>query len=322
MQGKFDWPGLDVSPGGSTVERARRSRPRPDPSDTFMGRVPRWNDPDRGTPIMGTTISALNQKGGVAKTSTCHHLAGTLAKAGGRVLLVDNDPQASLTQGFFGPEVTRQIGRAQSVAALYDPDLMPIPGALIRPTGIEGVSIVPGSKALTAFNMLPPSAWPGSERGMREFLDEAGGEFDLILIDNPPNLHLCSWSSLVASDFIIVPLQCEDYGAQGLEPVQESIAAVQAGPNPSLRLLGYLPTMFDKRLGIHAAYEGLLREIYGDDVFATAMPLAKDFKEAVAARLPISHYKPRSAAAKATRAIADELVGRVEARMVEARRVA
>jgi chromosome partitioning protein len=245
-----------------------------------------------------------------------------LAKAGCRVLLVDNDPQASLTQGFFGPEATRQFGRSESVAALYDPDLLPIPEALIRPTGIEGISIVVGSKALTAFNMLSPSEWHRSERGMREFLEEAGPSFDLILIDNPPNLHLCSWSSLVASDFIIVPLQCEDYGAQGLEPVQESIAAVQAGPNPSLRLLGYLPTMFDKRLGIHSAYEGLLREMYGDDVFVNHMPLAKDFKEAVAARLPISHYKPKSAAAKATRAIADEMVERIGARSLDSRRVA
>jgi chromosome partitioning protein len=271
---------------------------------------------------MATTITLLNQKGGVSKTSTCHHLSGTLAKSGLRVLLLDNDPQASLTQGFFGPEMTRQIGRSESVAALYDPDLMPIPEALIRPTGIDRVWIVPGSKALTAFNMLPPSAWAESERGMRDFLEEASQSFDLIMVDNPPNLHLCSWSSLVASDFIIVPLQCEDYGAQGLEPVQESVAAVQAGPNPSLRLLGYLPTMFDKRLGIHAAYEGLLREMYGDDVFVATMPLAKDFKEAVAARMPISHYKPRSLAAKATQAIAHELVERIEARTLQARRVA
>jgi chromosome partitioning protein len=108
-----------------------------------------------------------------------------------------------------------------------------------------------------------------------------------------------------------VPLQAEDYGAQGLEPVQEAVAGVQGGPNPALRLLGYLVTMFDRRLGIHLAYESLLRELYGEAVFAAAFPLAKDFKEAVAARQPISHYKPRSAAAKAARVVADELLERV-----------
>ena len=69
-----------------------------------------------------------------------------------RVLLIDNDPQASLTQGFWGPEATRRVARAESVAALYDPELAPIPEALVRPTGLDGVAIVPGSKHLTRAN--------------------------------------------------------------------------------------------------------------------------------------------------------------------------
>jgi chromosome partitioning protein len=122
---------------------------------------------------------------------------------------------------------------------------------------------------------------------------------------------------------VVVPLQAEDYGSQGLSPIQSAIAAVQAGPNPPLRLAGYLFTMFDKRLAIHLAYELRLRAIYGEDVFANAFPLAKDFKEAVAARQPISHYKPKSAAARATKAVADELVRRGEAiRSAAGRRVA
>jgi chromosome partitioning protein len=271
---------------------------------------------------MGTTTCLLNQKGGVGKTSTCHHLAGTLAAAGRRVLLVDNDPQASLTQGFWGPEATRRIGRAESVAAVYEPDTMPIPEALVRPTGLEGISIVPGSRHLTPFNMRPPEAWPRSERGMREFLGEVEGDFDLTLIDCPPNLHLCSHAALVAADFLVVPVQVEDYGAQGLEPVQEAVALVRAGPNPALGLLGYLVTMYDKRLGIHLAYEALLREMYGPLVFAAAFPLAKDFKEAVASRQPISHHKPKSAAAKAARAVADELMERIALGTRDERRVA
>jgi chromosome partitioning protein len=273
---------------------------------------------------MGITICLLNQKGGVGKTSTCHHLSGTLARGGRRVLLVDNDPQASLTQGFWGPEATRRIGRAESVAALYDDATAPIPEALIRPTGFDGVSIVPGSKHLTPFNMMPPSTWPAAEHGMREFLAEAAvrDEFDVTLIDCPPNLHLCSRAALVASDFLVVPVQVEDYGAQGLEPVQEAAAEVQAGPNPALGLLGFLVTMYDKRLGIHLAYEALLREMYGPLVFDAAFPLAKDFKEAVAGRQPISHHKPKSAAAKAARAVAEELMERAARGTLDARRVA
>jgi chromosome partitioning protein len=271
---------------------------------------------------MGTIISLLNQKGGVGKTSTCHHLAGTLASGGRRVLLLDNDPQSSLTQGFWGPDATRRIGASESVASLYDTDLSPIPEALIRPTGFEGVSIIPGSRHLTRFNMLPRAAWTDSERGMRDFLADVRDEYDLVLIDCPPNLHLCSWAALVASDFLIVPLSPEDYGAQGIIDVQESVCLVQSGPNTTLRLLGFLITMHDKRLGIHTAYETLLREMYGPDVFTNPFPLAKDFKEAVASRLPISHYKPKSAAAKAAKAVADELLERIEARTQDARRVA
>jgi chromosome partitioning protein len=132
----------------------------------------------------------------------------------------------------------------------------------------------------------------------------------VILIDCPPNLYLCSWAALVASDYVIIPLQCEDYGAMGIGPVMDSIKAVQAGPNPGLRVMGLLPTMYDKRLGIHAAFEGALREMYGPLVFDSPIPLAKDFKESVAARQTIAHYKPRSASAKATRAVADEVMRR------------
>lgn len=258
-------------------------------------------------------VTMLNQKGGVGKTSTCHHLAGVLANSGRRVLLVDNDPQASLTQGFYGPDGMRHIDPESSVAALYNPELSAIPDRIIHQTGFENISLVPGSESLGVFNITPTKEWSLSERGMADFLDEVRDNFDIVLIDCPPNLYLCSWASLIASDHIVVPLQAEDYGAQGLGPVQRSVMAVRSGPNPRLNLLGYLITMFDKRLGIHLAYETALRNMYGADVFASAFPLAKDFKEAVASRQPISHYKPKAASAKAAKLVADELMNRIEA---------
>jgi chromosome partitioning protein len=257
------------------------------------------------------TITLLNQKGGVGKTSTTHHLGGTLARTGLRVLLVDNDPQASLTQGFWGPQATSAVDPASSVAALYDPDRPAVPAALVRPTGFDGLSIVPGSDHLTPYNVPACDLWAGSQDGIRDGLGELDGEFDVCLVDCPPNLHLCSWAALVASDAVLVPLQAEDYGAQGIAAVSVAIRAAQASANPRLGLLGYLITMYDKRLGIHAGYETLLREGYGDDVFGHQFPLMKDFKEAVAARQPISHFRPKSAAAKAVRAIADEALARL-----------
>src|SRR4051794_39236696 len=256
-------------------------------------------------------ITALNQKGGVGKTSTCHHLAGTLAKAGRRVLLVDNDPQASLTQGFWGPVATHELDPASTVAALYAGD-EPFPEQVIRPTGVAGIDLLPGSRVATDYNVPRPHEAPTDVQAcLRSFLAEVRGRYDLVLIDCPPNLHLCSWAALVASSHMLVPLQCEDYGAQGLGPVQESMDLVTAGPNPGLALLGFLITMYNSRLAIHKLYDTLLREQYGAAVLATRVPYAADYKEAIAQRLPIANYKPRGASAKAIKALADELLSRV-----------
>jgi chromosome partitioning protein len=259
-------------------------------------------------------LTALNQKGGVGKTSCTHHLAGTLALMGRRVLCVDNDPQSSLSQGFWGPLAARQIDPAETVAALYAGH-RPFPEQVIKPTGVAGVDLVPGSRHATDFNVpRPHEADPGVQACLRTFLDEVRGSYDLVLIDCPPNLHLCSWAALVASDYLIVPLQPEDYGAQGIVDVQESFGMVQAGPNPALALLGYLITMVAPRKTIHQLYEERLRVMYGEDVFAARVPEAVDYVEAIARRLPIAQYKPKGAAAKAIRALAEELEARIGAK--------
>src|SRR3954462_11668175 len=104
-------------------------------------------------------VTMLNQKGGVGKTSTTHHLAGTLAVSGRRILLLDNDPQASLSQGFWGPVATAELTPSATVAALYA-GLDPVPEQIIRPTGVPGVDLIPGSKAATDFNVPRPQDAP------------------------------------------------------------------------------------------------------------------------------------------------------------------
>jgi chromosome partitioning protein len=256
-------------------------------------------------------VTMLNQKGGVGNTSTCHHLAGTLARDGRRVLLVDNDPQASLTQGFWGPVATVGLDPAGTIAAIYAGD-EPFPEQVIRPTGIGGIDLVPGSRLATDHNVpRPQEAAAAAQTCLRDFLADGAGGYDLVLIDCPPNLHLCSWAALVASTHLLIPTQPEDYGARGLGPVQESADLVAAGPNPGIALAGFLVTMFNARLAIHKLYDQLLRDQYGAAVLTARVPYAVDFKEAIARRQPIAQYKPRGASAKAIKALADELLARL-----------
>jgi chromosome partitioning protein len=255
-------------------------------------------------------VTLLNQKGGVGKTSTCHHLAGTLAQLGRRVLLIDNDPQASLSQGLWGPAAVRAVDPAETLAAVYSGDVFP--EQVVRPSGVAGVDLVAGSRAVNDWNVPRPyEASHEAQTCLRSFLAPVRGAYDLVLIDCPPNLCLCSWAALVASDALIVPLQAEDYGAQGIVDVQDSVAMVTAGPNQGLGLLGYLITMFNTRKTVHRMYEQRLRELYGVDVFTAVIPHAADYPEAIAYRKPVSLYKPRGAAAKAVRALADEVADRL-----------
>jgi chromosome partitioning protein len=259
------------------------------------------------------TVTMLNQKGGVGKTSTTHHLSGTLAAMGKKVLLVDNDPQSSLSQGFWGPVAALELDPAGTIAAIYGGE-RPFPEEVIRPTGIANLDLLPGSEHATRFNVPEPEDAPEEVRiSLRDFLAEASGGYDLALIDCPPNLHLCSWAALVASDFIVVPIQPEDYGAQGLASVNRSIARVRAVANPGLSLLGYLFTMVGKK-AIHQLHEATVRGAYGADVFEARVPDAVAFVEAITARLPIGNYRPRGAPARAIRALADEFLARIAAR--------
>ena len=254
-------------------------------------------------------VSLINQKGGCAKSTTCFHASADLARRGFRVLLVDGDPQGSLTQGFLGPTVASGFHPGATVAALYGED-DPAPWSLIVQTAVPRVSLVPGSIDMTAHNTPHRSEWPPLERRLREFLEDVADDFDVCLIDTPPNLHLCTRSALVASDFLVVPTQAEDFGSQGLAPVARAVEDARR-VNPGLTLAGYLLTMIDKRLTVHTTYEAMLRERYGDAVFTATVPRAKDFIEAVAMRQPVGVYKPRGTAAKASDAVTAEIMARI-----------
>ena len=260
---------------------------------------------------MSVVITSINMKGGVGKTSTCHHLSGALSRMGRRVLLVDNDPQSSLTQGFWGRLATRQLDPSATIAALYAGE-RPWPSQVIYPTGLPGVDLLPGSLAAEDYNVPRPDEAPYEvQHCLRDFLEEAREPYDLVMIDCPPTRYGCSWAAMIASDCLIVPTQPEDYGAQALADAQEAIARVAAGPNPGLSILGYLVTMAVLRSSVHRIYQESLRAEYGEAVFDAVVPRSLDYVEAIAKRQTITQAKPRSASAKAIAAVADELLARL-----------
>jgi len=183
---------------------------------------------------------------------------------------------------------------------------------VIRGTDIENLSLLPCNQLLSRYSV--PVEMAGSRATtLADALRQLQQAYDVIVIDNAPALNAISWSSLLASDFVIVPTIPEDYSSQGLAQVQRTISAV-GKRNKRLSVLGFLLTLVQPRLTVHRAYEIMLRREYGDLVFETIIKADKMHKEAIVERMPLCVYKPRSAAAKAYVALVDEISNRLEKR--------
>lgn len=259
------------------------------------------------------TISFLNQKGGVGKSSTVFHLGGYLASAGFSVLMVDADPQGSLGNGYFGATKIENLPSTETLAAIFDDGcIAPAPVSLCVATMLENVGLVRANHQLARQNIPEPEQSGIKQFAIREFLDELleSLPFDFVLIDCPPNLYQCSWNALIASDYVIIPVPPEDFGAQGLRVVHQAIEHARV-LNPGLSLLGHLITRMDRRLILHQTYERKLRKQYGQSVFASVFPEANDFKLALSSRLPVTQRLPKSRAAQKMSVIGLELISRL-----------
>jgi chromosome partitioning protein len=260
------------------------------------------------------TVAFINQKGGVGKSSCVMHLAGSLAKKNYSILVVDADPQSSLSQGLLRSEDALSMDPRQTIAALYEPDGATRMRDIIKDVGRARLALVPGHIRLSNWNVPNPWTTGPDQFILRDALAEVADEFDYCLLDCPPHIQMCAWSALVAADGAVVPAQMEDFGIQGVAAILDWIDQARASANPRLELLGLLPTMFKPRFKIHAQYVADLREAYGSDVFEATVPSLTDYAVAVTWRKTITEYKPKSAAAKAIDTLADELLARVDHR--------
>jgi len=257
---------------------------------------------------MTTAICLINQKGGCGKSSTSFHLGGQLAAQGERVLLVDVDPQGSLSQAFFGSHRVELLTASETLAAVFRASGATSLSTLVAVTPFENLDIVRANHHLAAHNKPEPETLGFAQYALEVLLRDSKG-YDWILFDCPPNLYACSWSALLASDYVVIPVPPEDFGTQGLRAVHQAIDAARS-LNPRLRRLGHLVTRCDSRLLVHKAYEQKLRRLY-NDVFETTVPEAAAFKVALTCRQPVAVSSPRSKAAQSIARLAIEIHTRI-----------
>lgn len=257
-------------------------------------------------------LVSSNRKGGCGKTSFVFHLSGELARRKKNVLLIDCDPQASLSQSFFGSRAIEDFDPTLSVVSLFDDKMNPDPAKVIHATNFPNIKIVPATDPLTSFNHPDPARHGFLQDTLRQFVTEVRRNFDYVLIDTPPNLQLLTWASLVAADYCLTPVVPEDYAAQGIVHVKRFIEEVQSTRNSRLRWLGLMICMVQGRLGIHKVYEQVMRDAYGDLVLGTSIPHATHYKEAVSLKTPVSLAKKTNAAIKSIKLLADEIESRTQ----------
>ncbi len=255
------------------------------------------------------SVAFVNRKGGVGKSSCVLHLGVRFAQMGLKTLLIDVDPQASLSQGLLGRDALG-IDPSDTLASLFDETGVPLAG-LVREGGRDNLFLVPGHERMALFNV--PAPWDAGpiQFGLRDMLAEVAGDYDLCLLDCPPHIQLCAWSALLVADGVIVPAQLEDFGVQGVAAILDTIDQARVMGNPDLRLLGILPTMFDRRLSIHQSYRVDALEVFGPDLFAEVVPASTDFKTAVTLHKGVTEHKPRGEASKALGRVADEVLSRL-----------
>ncbi len=256
-------------------------------------------------------ITVINLKGGVGKTHTVWTMLGAAHECGHHVLAVDTDTQANLTRSLLETPTDRA-----GIATIFHPSVEPEPENIIHPSKFSNVHILPSSSELAAFDLTDRDAWERSDLhlNLSEFLTEWGGRYDYIFIDCPPRLSLVSFAALCAADFVIIPLEAADWGAQGVVEVTEAVEYTRQHYNPRLQLLGYLISRFKQRRHYQRSYAEKLREHFGELTFDTVIPDLARYEKSVTHGIPITLHAPASREAKTARELFQEVRRRIKKR--------
>ncbi len=254
---------------------------------------------------MGRIITFANQKGGVGKTTSTINIAAEAGLADKKVLLVDNDPQGNATSG-VGLFNKKSI-KHSTYTTIIEPATV---RQAIQKTPYNNLDIMPSNINLAGAE-IEIIEFNDRHKRLKNALDQIKDEYDYIFIDCPPTLGLLTVNALVASDGIIIPMQCEYFALEGLAQLSVSIKKVKQMYNPKLELVGILITMYNGRLNLSLQVMSELKKYYSDKLFKTVITRNVRLSEAPSYGKPIKYFDKYSKGSQAYQEVTQEIFERI-----------